>query len=198
MKILILEYRVGNIYSLKCGLERIGITPEISPEIGKSVDGIILPGVGNFTVACQSLEKHRLNLEELRKADIPILGICLGMQLMFESSEEGPGQGLGFFAGRVVRFPPVGKVPHMGWNTLRIVSNHEIVDGISDGAWAYFVHSYYASPRDRSVVAAVSEYGVEFPAVVAERNLAGTQFHPEKSSTAGERILRNFIAMCRR
>ena len=159
---------------------------------------MILPGVGSFKVAAKKLTLSRKRIEALLEANIPVLGVCLGMQLFFDRSVEGTGKGLALIGGDVLRLPSSVKVPHMGWNTIRIARENEFVDGVENNSWVYFVHSYYPNPLDNSVKVADTEYGVSFPAIVAKDNLYGTQFHPEKSSKTGARIIENFISICRR
>jgi glutamine amidotransferase len=126
----------------------------------------------------------------------PLFGICLGLQLFFDRSDEGPGEGLGLFPGRVKRLPSTVKVPQIGWNILKIKRSNEFVEQLSDEAWVYYVHSYYPSTQGKWVIA-TTEYGLEYPALVAEKNILGTQFHPEKSGSAGRAILRNFLRSIR-
>ena len=162
------------------------------------MDGVILPGVGNFGSAVDALESYREDLIEAVNTGLPFLGICLGVQMIFEESEEDKGRGLSFFEGSTVKLPLTVKSPHMGWNTLEIVRNGEFLDGIEDRIWVYFVHSYYPKFKDDTALAATTDYGVKIPAVVAKRNIFGTQFHPEKSGSGGLRILNNFIDICSR
>ena len=122
----------------------------------------------------------------------PLIGICLGLQLFFEESEEGPGKGLALFKGKTVQLPKTVKVPHMGWNTLNIVSQNELFDGVAEGSYVYFVHSLYPVPADKSIVVTQTEYGTTFTSAVACKNIYGTQFHPEKSGDLGLKILKNF------
>lgn len=128
----------------------------------------------------------------------PVLGICLGMQLFFEESEESPGRGLSILGGRVVRLPSYVKVPHMGWNNLEIIGSSEILDGVSAADYFYFAHSYYAIPQDRNIISAETICGVKFASVIAEKNIFGVQFHPEKSGRSGERIIKNFMKIAKR
>ncbi|PUA31436.1 MAG: imidazole glycerol phosphate synthase subunit HisH [Candidatus Terraquivivens tikiterensis] len=197
MRVVVLDYGVGNLYSIRHSLIRVGANPEVSPEIGTPPDALILPGVGNFVAASNLLKRLKPVLHDLKETGLPIMGICLGMQLLFESSEEGGGEGLGFLEGKVVRLPKSVKVPQIGWNTVEVKSYHEIVNGLGEEFWAYFVHSYYPQPKSTSTIVAETEYGIRFPSIVAEKNIVGTQFHPEKSSSAGFVILKNFLRMCR-
>jgi glutamine amidotransferase len=199
MRVVVLDYGVGNLFSLCAALEREGVEPVVSAEIPAERDfaALILPGVGHFTPVAERLRGIRERLQRWVADGVPILGICLGMQVLFEESEEGVGRGLGFFPGRVVRLPDSVKVPHIGWNALRVRRCHPLLDGIEDGAWVYFVHSYHPHPADPTIVLAETEYGRAFPAIVARGALCGTQFHPEKSGAVGRRLLRNFLALAR-
>jgi glutamine amidotransferase len=158
----------------------------------KDADAIALPGVGNFTAAAKALEPVKAELVDTINAGTPVLGICLGLQLYFEESEEGPGRGLAFFKGKNVRLSGPVKVPHMGWNTLQKVKENELFEGIDDGAYVYFVHSLYPVPVDKSIVCTETEYSQTFTSAVASKNIYGTQFHPEKSGDVGLKILKNF------
>ncbi len=199
-KIGIVDYGAGNLFSLKCGLERGGAEPEITERFSRNngFDGVILPGVGNFGSAVRAMESYRDDIVEAVEAGLPFLGICLGAQLIFERSEEDEGRGLEFLEGDVVKIPSSVKVPHMGWNNLEIVRSGEFLQDVDDGSWVYFVHSYYPKLKDETAVAATADYGVKFPAVVAKANVFGTQFHPEKSGFIGSKMLSNFISICRR
>lgn len=193
----IVDYGRGNLRSVEKALEKLGYESIImgSPTEIKDVQGVILPGVGAFADAMDSLDKGDWiePLREYVKTGSPFLGICLGMQLLFEIGEEhGEHNGLGLIEGRVVKFPPGLKVPHMGWNTLKILNPMKICDNIPDGSHFYFVHSYYAQPLNNDCIAATSDYGLEFPAVVGKDNVWGAQFHPEKSSPWGLVMLNNF------
>ncbi|MEM2182178.1 MAG: imidazole glycerol phosphate synthase subunit HisH [Nitrososphaerota archaeon] len=199
MKIGILNYGIGNLYSLTNAFRRLGVYVEIFTDLSRSeIDGLVLPGVGNFEAAARNISLMREEIIEVFNSSMPILGICLGMQLFFERSEEGAGSGLGVFSGEVVRFRIDGKLPHIGWNTLSKVKDSPILENVNDGEWVYYVHSYYAIPRDRNIVLAETNYGVNFPSVVGSSSKFGTQFHPEKSSTTGQKILKNFLNICKK
>ena len=203
--VVIVDYGLGNLRSAMRGLERAGadVTISADPATFEDSDGIVLPGVGAFSEGMENAGPFREALADAADAGTPVFGICLGMQMLLTSSEEadhageGEVEGLDFVPGRNVRFDEGQKVPHMGWNELQVRSEHPIVEGV-DGGYAYFVHSYYAAPDDPESVVATTDYGVTFPAVVANRegNVFGTQFHPEKSGETGLRILRNFVELC--
>jgi glutamine amidotransferase len=196
----IIDYGVGNLLSLKCALEKVGLSTTIglSKRQIKKADAIALPGVGNFSAAAAKLEAVKEELADAVKNGTLVFGICLGMQLFFPESEEGPGNGLAFFEGKNVRLPNSVKVPQMGWNTLRIVKKNEILDGVDDEAYVYFVHSLYPAPVDKEIVCAQTDYGTTFTSVIAAKNVYGTQFHPEKSGDVGLRILKNFAKIVTR
>lgn len=204
--IAIVDYGVGNLRSCAKGLERAGADAGLSVDVRVSTsaaeieraDAVVLPGVGAFGACMTSLAESGLTDAVLRAAASgkPFLGICVGMQILFEESEEfGPVAGLGVLPGRIVRFRSRDvKIPHMGWNALHVVKHAPAFDGIAEGTYVYFVHSYYAEPSDPAIVAATSTYGSEtFTAAVARDNLFATQFHPEKSQHAGLRLLGNFV-----
>jgi glutamine amidotransferase len=204
--IAIVDYGVGNLRSCAKGLERAGAdagrvvdvrVSDSAAEIERA-DAVVLPGVGAFGACMTSLAQSGLTDVVLRAAASgkPFLGICVGMQILFEESEEfGPVAGLGVLPGKIVRFRSRDvKIPHMGWNALQIVKRTPALDGFADGTYVYFVHSYYAEPSDRALIAATSTHGSEtFTAAVARDNLFATQFHPEKSQHAGLALLGNFV-----
>jgi glutamine amidotransferase len=192
---VLFDYGVGNLLSLKTALEKAGLTAAIgttSKDLAKA-DAIALPGVGSFTAASSKLDTVKETLLTKIKDGTPLLGICLGLQLFFESSEEGPGTGLALFKGKNMQLPNTVKVPHMGWNTINFVKPNELFDGIKESTYVYFVHSLYPVPQDKKTVCTTTEYGVTFTSSVANKNIYGTQFHPEKSGDVGIRILRNFV-----
>jgi len=191
---VIFDYGVGNLLSLKTALEKVGLTATIgttAQEIAKA-DAIALPGVGNFSAAATKLDAVKETLQNKVDDGTPLLGICLGLQLFFEESEEGPGNGLEFFKGKNMRLPCTVKVPHMGWNTLNIMKSNELFEGIAEGMFVYFVHSLYPVPKDKKIVCTKTEYGTNFTSAIASKNIYGTQFHPEKSGEIGLNILKNF------
>jgi glutamine amidotransferase len=197
LRVSIFNYGVGNLYSLQVALKRESVEAQLTSKIckAKATDALLLPGVGSFQEAARKLPRDEVR--DMAREGKPLFGICLGLQLFFDRSQEGPGKGLGLFAGQVERLPPTVKVPQIGWNTLKIEDRNEFVDGVPNGAWVYYVHSYYPSTQGRWV-SATSKYGLEYPAVVAHRNILGTQFHPEKSAGTGRTILRNFLRSIRR
>lgn len=197
--IAIIDYGAGNLQSVKKALDFLGCDSVITSDsaVIDSASHVILPGVGSFGDAMDSIRERGLEDTIKRAADgsKPFLGICLGLQLLFEKSDESPGvQGLGIFDGSITLIPNTGlKVPHMGWNSLDIQQKSGIFEGIDDGTYFYFVHSYYLGNADNSVVAATTEYGTHIQCAVQRGKVAATQFHPEKSGEAGLQLLKNFI-----
>lgn len=202
MSVCIVDYNMGNLRSVKKALDRIGVTSVISSDPGvlKKSDKVILPGVGHFARGMQNLRDMGLKtaiIEEVTVRGKPILGICLGMQLLTKSSEEGDGGGLGLVAGHTIRFPEFDKesrlrVPHIGWNTVDFEEDNPLFNGIESDATFYFVHSYYVAPWEGNERQSITSYGIRFVAAVADQQIFGTQFHPEKSYDAGLQLLRNF------
>ncbi|MZP31077.1 imidazole glycerol phosphate synthase subunit HisH [Heliobacterium undosum] len=195
--IAIIDYGMGNLRSVQKGLEKAGYAGFVTndPEAVRSAPGVILPGVGAFADAMENLRQSGMipPIMETVAAGKPFLGICLGFQLMFDASEEGGHfEGLGIFPGMVRRLPPGLKVPHMGWNELTVRRESAILAGIPSGAEYYFVHSYYVDPAEPDLVIATADYGFDFCAVAGRGSVSGAQFHPEKSSDLGLRILQNF------
>ena len=205
--IAIVDYGMANLRSVEKALERVGGDPVISadPDVIAGADKVVLPGVGAFSAAMTNLHRRGMDqavIEAIRQGK-PFLGICLGLQMLFEtSSEMGNASGLGILPGRVVCFfengVPAGaeelKVPHMGWNSIDVQPGSRLLQGLDPGARVYFVHSYFPDPTDPTVVAATSDYGGPFCCAVERDNLAATQFHPEKSGAVGLQILRNFVS----
>jgi imidazole glycerol-phosphate synthase subunit HisH len=192
---VIFDYGVGNLLSLKTALEKAGLTASIgtnAKDLAKA-DAIALPGVGSFTAASSKLDAVKETLQTKINEGTPLLGICLGLQLFFETSQEGPGTGLGLFKGKNMQLPNTVKVPHMGWNTLNIIKPNELFEGIAEDTYVYFVHSLYPVPKDKSIVCTTTEYGTTFTSALASKNIYGTQFHPEKSGDVGIKILKNFV-----
>jgi glutamine amidotransferase len=196
MNTVLADLGIGNLHSLAKALEsqgaRVTTTPE--PERWLDADVLVLPGVGSFGAGLRGVAPVRDDLRELLEGGTPCLGVCLGMQLLFESSEEDAGEGIGFFKGRVRRFPrTVGKVPLMGWTTLRRTQDDDrLLQGIPADAYLYFVHSYYAEAARQDVVA-TARHGIDFAAVARRGRTVATQFHPEKSGAVGLRLIRNFL-----
>lgn len=200
MMIGIIDYDAGNIKSVEKALIYLGEEPVVSrdPEILKKADKVILPGVGSFGESMANL--HRFGLvsviQDMIKEGKPFLGICLGLQLLFESSEESPGvDGLGILRGKIKKIPPAQglKIPHMGWNSLELQNNGRLFRGIPQDAYVYFVHSYYLEAEEPEIVKAVTRYGTCIHASVEKGNVFACQFHPEKSGEVGLKILDNFI-----
>lgn len=197
--IVIVDYQMGNLRSVQKGFERVGYPAQISddPDVIGAAEKVVLPGVGAFQDAMAALSSRGLVevLREVIDAGTPFLGICLGLQLLFDVSyEDGRHAGLGVLPGEVVRFQaPAGlKVPHMGWNQLHFRRPAPLFAGLAEGAYFYFVHSYYVVPRDSGVVAAEASYPTPFCAAIWRENLYATQFHPEKSQRDGLAMLKNF------
>ena len=201
--IAIIDYGVGNLFSLQSSLKYLGEEVEVTSDTDKirKADRIILPGVGAFGDAMERLERYGMDetLKEVKKRGIPLLGICLGLQLFFDESEETPGvKGLGLLKGRILRIPDQDgtlKIPHMGWNSLTYPNRGRLFEGIPEETYVYFVHSYYLHAEDPSVVTATTEYGTRIDASVEKENLFACQFHPEKSSSWGLKILENFFTV---
>ncbi|ELY61328.1 imidazole glycerol phosphate synthase subunit HisH [Natronococcus amylolyticus DSM 10524] len=222
--VVVVDYGLGNLRSVTRGLERAGADVEITddPEAFADADGVVLPGVGAFREGVENADPLREDLLEVADSGTPLFGICLGMQMLLTTSEEGANegesavQGLDLIPGTNVRFAEGQKVPHMGWNQLSVERDHPLVRGVDgvesesqredgsaaggsvDGRYAYFVHSYYAVPDNEDATVASTDYEIDFPAIVANEagNVFGTQFHPEKSGETGLRILRNFVEIC--
>ena len=195
--IAIIDYGGGNLRSVQNGFAAAGFPTVVTDEQHEleAADGLVLPGVGAFGLAMKNLRQSGLGQLLLRRvaAGVPLLGICLGLQLLFEKSDEkGEHAGLGLIEGAVVPFSGMLKVPQIGWNQLSIRREHPLLEGIRQGDYFYFVHSFYACPTDPAAVLASADYGGEFAAVVQKDHLFGIQFHPEKSSRLGLQILKNF------
>ncbi len=200
--IAIIDYDAGNIKSVEKALmaleEQVVVTRD--PKEILDADGVILPGVGAFGDAMERLESYGLveTIAQVAERRIPLLGICLGLQLMFESSEESPGvKGLGLLPGQILRIPDEGglKVPHIGWNNLKYPNGGRLFRNLPEDSYVYFVHSYYLRAQEPEIVTATTEYGVPIHASVEKDNIFACQFHPEKSSGVGRKILQNFIAV---
>lgn len=189
----IIKYQAGNIASVSNALERLNTDYFISDQIEEleKADGIIFPGVGHAAAAMDDLRSRELDVW-LKTTKKPVLGICLGMQLLYESSEEGDSHTLGLIPGRLKKFDATkGKVPHMGWNQFKVLNKHPLIDGIDNQKFLYYVHGYYAPANNHTL--ASCNYINDFAAVVAKDNFMGVQFHPEKSGQAGSLLLQNFL-----
>jgi len=236
-RVAIFDYGAGNIFSLKNSLEREGAMADVIcdfaarpggdggrrrdggngsngnggavADAARRYDGLLLPGVGNFDPAMKAVTRDsESGFSDYVGHGMPVLGICLGMEMFFARSQEGSEPGLGVMSGEVAALPDTMKVPHMGWNSLQIRRRGRLLEGVEDGAWVYFVHSYMArlppappppGGADGDVVTAESSYNdVVIPAAVEYRNYLGTQFHPEKSGPVGRQMIRNFLGVCRR
>jgi glutamine amidotransferase len=196
--IVIVDYGMGNLRSVEKGFLKVGADARVvsDPKSVANAHAIVLPGVGAFRDCMRNLEEMSL-IEPIVKAiqeGKPYLGICLGLQVLFTESEEfGRSQGLNIFSGKVIRFPESNlKVPHMGWNTIKIQRRPPILENIQDEGFFYFVHSFYVAPDDKDLIATTTEYGVKFTSMVWKENVFATQFHPEKSQELGLRILKGF------
>jgi glutamine amidotransferase len=201
-KIAIFDYGAGNLFSLKSALKRNGANSVNIiyhlKELPK-FDGLVLPGVGNFDPAIRAIQGSAEYLGKAIDNCMPLLGICLGMEILFNKSEEGKLEGLKILDGEVVMLPRGKvKIPHMGWNNLQIKAESKLLNGIKDQSWVYFVHSYKTVPKDRALIMATSNYGVSIPAMIEKDNLMGVQFHPEKSGDIGALMIKNFITMCKK
>ena len=197
----IFDYGAGNLFSLessirKNGAKQVSIISDMDSL--DEFDGLVLPGVGNFDPAIKSLEPYRRILERVSVKGTPILGICLGMEMFLERSEEGKLDGLKLLEGYVQMLDKKQvKVPQIGWNNLNITNNcGKLLREVRDGSWVYFVHSYRIVSKETEIIMANTKYGTEFPVVIEKDNLFGTQFHPEKSGTIGEKIIKNFVGVC--
>lgn len=201
--IAIIDYGAGNLHSVKNALDFLGAESKITGSASEilSADKVILPGVGAFGSAMNALTASGLKevIFEVADKGTPLLGICLGLQLMFEKSEEAPDvKGLGLFKGTIVKIPDRGlKIPHMGWNDIEVVKDSRILHNIGENPFVYFVHSYYLNASDESVVSAYTNYGERLGIAVEKDNVFATQFHPEKSGETGMKILKNFINLGR-
>ena len=205
--IAIIDYDMGNLLSVQKAFEMLGFEARVTRDVGviNNASHVVLPGVGAFKDCMSNLDKFSLidPIKAVCKSGKPFLGICLGLQLLFETGfEQGTHEGLGIIKGEVVRFPKPHhedvseyKVPHMGWNTVQKKKESALLDGIEDGGYFYFVHSYYARPDDPSVVLTTTDYGVEFVSSIEDGNIFASQFHPEKSQRLGLKLLENFMGV---
>lgn len=198
----IVDYGMGNLRSVQKAFEKLGVEAIVCSKASELADAqkLVLPGVGAFRDAIAHLKDQDMvgPIKDHVAADRPMLGICLGLQLLFDVSyEDGEFEGLGIVPGKVVRFEeqPDLKIPHMGWNSLKFAQDSPMLEGIPENSHVYFVHSYYVAPNDDSVVATWTEHGAEFCSSIAQGNLFATQFHPEKSQSVGLRLLKNFSTL---
>ena len=199
--IAVLDYGIGNLRSAQKGLQFVGADARLTSDLKliADADAVVLPGVGNFGACMTALREAGLeaSVHEAIATTRPFLGICVGMQMLFESSEESPGvSGLGVIAGEIRWLPADVQKPQMQWNQLKILKQDEMFAGISENPWMYFVHSLSAAPEQQSVVVANCNYGKDIVAAIRSENIFATQFHPEKSATEGLKILENFVATC--
>jgi len=200
--ITIIDYGSGNLKSIKNGFLKIGTNAIISSSIKgiNDAEALVLPGVGSFGNAMENLSKYKTAIINHIDEEKPFLGVCLGLQILFSSSEESPGvPGLDIFKGEVLHFPQFLKekrlkIPQMGWNQLKIKNECPILAEVGND-FMYFVHSYYVNPQDKNIVAATVDYGIDVPAVIYQNNVFATQFHPEKSGEKGLQILKNFVEL---
>jgi len=193
--IAVLDYGVGNIWSIWTGLRRAGARVIVTSSLDEALeaDGVALPGVGAFKAAMQRVSSPG-RLVEAVEGGLPLLGVCIGFQMLFDSSEEGGfTRGLGILKGEVKMLPRTVKLPHIGWNTVSLAREDPLLTGIPDGAYFYFVHSYAPFGLSPQVVSATTEHGARFASVASSGNVFGTQFHPEKSGTLGLMLLKNFV-----
>ncbi len=197
MIVKVVDYESGNLRSVSRALETAGAQPVLTsdPDALKSANAIVLPGVGSGRAAMEALEQRGLvrPLQEAVASGTPVLCICLGLQLLMDDTEEGSSPCLGIISGTTRKLPDSLKVPHMGWNSVSFRHEHPLLDGIPDGSYFYFVHSYYAEPFKNDVATGVTEYGLPFCSVLTQGNVMATQFHPEKSGDFGLKIYSNFV-----
>jgi len=196
MNVALIDYGAGNLRSIENAVKKVGgkVSVTRKPEELSDASAIILPGVGSFGSAMERLKGFKKPLTKAVEEGVPFLGLCLGIQVILDESEESPDvSGLGLIQGTCTRFTGELKVPHMGWNSIQINKKIPLLAGLGDDSFFYFVHSYYPKPTKEEVVAASTEYGVDFPSIIASDNLYATQFHPEKSGPQGLTILENFI-----
>ena len=199
--IVVIDYNVGNIRSVCNAFRYIGCEVKLSREFEdiNTASGLVLPGVAAFGYAVSALGALDKQIKEIALSGKPLLGICVGYQMLFEiSTEHGEHKGLGLIQGSVTPIPPGRKVPHMGWNSVRIPEDMDLLAGLGKQKNFYFAHSYYADVSDSDAMIAHTDYGFDLPASVQKANIYGTQFHPEKSGQAGLKILRNFAQICER
>lgn len=202
VKIVIIDYGLGNLRNVHKAFKRINEETKITRNIRdvKHADAVVLPGVGAFRDAIKNLTNLKESVLTLMEEERPLLGICLGLQILFSTSTEGGlTKGLDYFKGKVIRLPKDLTVPHMGWNTLKIVRfENPLLSGISDGSYVYFAHSYYPMVEDEENTIAITDYGITIPSVISKQSVFATQFHPEKSGKVGINIINNYIKYVKR
>ena len=201
LTVSVINYGVGNLRNVKRGLEKAGVNVIITndPKVIAKTDAIVLPGVGAFAEAMKNVTPLLTELNDVVKSGRPVLGICLGLQLLFSQSQEGGlFSGLDYLKGEVIKLPTNVKLPHMGWNTVELINSNKFTENIPEDAWMYFVHTYVPQPLDRDVIVAQTEYGIKFPSIIAKKNMFATQFHPEKSGIVGFQMLKNFTEIIKR
>lgn len=196
-RVAIIDYGVGNLRSVEKAFEACGVRAQVSSDerVLTAAERLVLPGVGAFRACMEALKVRDFDslVRERAREGTPLLGVCVGMQMLFDESEEfGVWRGLGLLGGRVRRFEGELRVPHVGWNRVEWRGSHTLSEGLADGAFFYFVHSYFCEPEDASDATGLTSYGVTFASVVARGKVCGVQFHPEKSQEAGLRLLKNF------
>ncbi len=199
MKLVVIDYDSGNLRSVSRALESQGVTPLVTGDAAEfdDADAMVLPGVGSGPAAMDALNQRNLvgPIRDYIASGRPFLGVCLGLQLLMDRTEEGDAPCLGVVHGNAKLLPPGLKVPHMGWNNVSFKNDHPVLAGIPQDSFFYFVHSYYAAPEDAAGVGGTTEYGIPFCSIYAKDNLVATQFHPEKSGPAGLRFYKNFLGM---
>jgi imidazole glycerol-phosphate synthase subunit HisH len=195
-RVAVLDFGMGNLRSVAKALERAGAAVDVTPEIASNADALVVPGQGAFGSCVTNLGPRAVDVVRWIDAGRSYLGICLGLQVLFESSEEGGPPGLGLFRGAVRRLPDGVKIPHIGWNEVTPTNGAPIFRDIEPKTRFYFVHSYYPDPLDAGVSAATTHYGIDFSCAAWRDNVFATQFHPEKSGEPGQQLLRNFLELC--
>ena len=200
-RIAIVDYQAGNLRSVQKALQKFGAAAMITgdPAEIKQADGLVFPGQGASESSMRELRTRKLigPIKDFIGSGRPFLGVCLGLQLLLEASDEGSEPCLGVVPGRVRRLPSGQKVPHIGWNQVHFHLEHPVLDGVPDGSYFYFVHSYYADPEDKDLVAGTTTYGVEFCSAVAWDHVVAVQFHPEKSGSTGLKLYENFVRLAK-
>lgn len=196
--IAVVNYKIGNLYSISKALERLGEKVVVTDQASviAEAEAVVLPGVGSFGKAMENLEKNHMKetIKEAQEGGKPLLGICVGLQLLFEKSQEAPRtEGLSLLSGEVVKLPPTNKLPHIGWNQVYFKKDFPLAQDIPQGRFFYFAHSFYVLPEEPQVVVGICNYNVVIPAIINQDNIWGFQFHPEKSSTWGMKVLENWV-----